>query len=142
MLDMSWQKEGGCPKGSVPIVRHVLTDHRIIRKNMSFADPANSTNGHQPDGYSTGCYDLKCPGWVLTSNQYSPGMSLQPSTYGGQQSELAMDIEKIPLGIPMRSHKISFWDQLLHQNVTTISLFRITLSFISSMVARDAVNQN
>ncbi|GAB4850371.1 hypothetical protein Ancab_029676 [Ancistrocladus abbreviatus] len=47
-----------------------------------------------PDGYSTGCYDRKCPGWVLTSNQYSPGMSLQPSTYGGQQSELAMDIEK------------------------------------------------
>ncbi|GAB4842378.1 hypothetical protein Ancab_012348, partial [Ancistrocladus abbreviatus] len=47
-----------------------------------------------PDAYATGCYDLTCAGWVLTSNQYSPSMSLQPSTYGGQQSELAMDIKR------------------------------------------------
>ncbi|GAB4824837.1 hypothetical protein Ancab_007706, partial [Ancistrocladus abbreviatus] len=47
------------------------------------------------NGYGgTGCYDLTCPGWVLTSSQYYPGMQLQSSTYGGQQIELAMDIER------------------------------------------------
>ncbi|GAB4850405.1 hypothetical protein Ancab_029709 [Ancistrocladus abbreviatus] len=51
--------------------------------------------GWQADGYQTGgCYDLTCPGWVLTSSQYSPGMRLRPSTYGGQQIELDMDIER------------------------------------------------
>ncbi|GAB4842388.1 hypothetical protein Ancab_012359, partial [Ancistrocladus abbreviatus] len=170
LFDMSWKKHGGCPEGSVPIVRHFLTDQKIIRKNLSrIADPASNNNGHQcaviffqngqptmqaaratitiwnphlkyqnsdfslsqiwitagsgsnlqtieagwqvyprrtrspgpklfvfwtPDSYASGCYDLTCSGWVLTSNQYSPGMSLQPSTYGGQQSELAMDIER------------------------------------------------
>ncbi|GAB4842727.1 hypothetical protein Ancab_012702, partial [Ancistrocladus abbreviatus] len=151
MFDMSWKKHGGCPQGSVPIVRHFLTDHKIIRKNLSrLADPASCNEGHQyaviffkngqptmqgaqatiwisagngsnlqtieagwqvypgrtgspgpklfvlwiPDAYATGCYDLTCSSWVLTSNQYSPGMSLQPSTYGGQQSELAMDVKR------------------------------------------------
>ncbi|GAB4824839.1 hypothetical protein Ancab_007708 [Ancistrocladus abbreviatus] len=168
LLDISWRKNGGCPEGSVPIVRNALSDHPIIRKNMS---SANQASGHQyavifflygqatmqggsatitqwdpylaqaadfslsqiwitagqsgttnlqtieagwqkypqrtgfdgptffvfwtADDYSsTGCYDLTCPGWVLTSSQYYPGMQLQSSTYGGQQIELAMDIER------------------------------------------------
>ncbi|GAB4860708.1 hypothetical protein Ancab_035871 [Ancistrocladus abbreviatus] len=166
LFDISWRKNGGCPEGSVPIVRSVISDRPIIRKNIS---SANQASGHQyaviffnygqasmqggfatitqwdpylalpgdfslsqiwitagqsgttnlqtieagwqkypqrtgvnaptffvfwtADGYSTGgCYDLTCPGWVLTSSQYSPGMILQPSTYGGQQIELAMNI--------------------------------------------------
>ncbi|GAB4824842.1 hypothetical protein Ancab_007711, partial [Ancistrocladus abbreviatus] len=110
LLDISWRKNGGCPEGSVPIVRNVLSDRPIIRKNMS---SANQESGHQKypqrtgfngptffvfwtaNGYSgTGCYDLTCPGWVLTSSQYYPGMQLQSSTYGGQQIELAMDIKR------------------------------------------------
>ncbi|GAB4824834.1 hypothetical protein Ancab_007704 [Ancistrocladus abbreviatus] len=168
LFDISWRKNGGCPEGSVPIVRNVLSDRPIIRKNIS---SGIQTSGHQhavifflngeatmqggratitqwdpylaqpedfslsqiwimagqdgttnrqtieagwqkhphrtgfngstffvywtADGYnSTGCYDLRCAGWVLTCSQYSPGMQLQSSTYGGQPIELAMDIER------------------------------------------------
>ncbi|GAB4846362.1 hypothetical protein Ancab_025368 [Ancistrocladus abbreviatus] len=167
LFDISWRKNGGCPEGSIPIVRSVLSDHPIIRKNMSFD---NQESGHQysyislsygqatmqggqatinqwdpylaqsldfslsqiwvtsgesgpnlqtieagwqkypnrtgvngptffvywtADGYNTtGCYDLKCPGWVQTSSMYIPGMPLQSSIYDGQQYELAMDIER------------------------------------------------
>ncbi|GAB4842390.1 hypothetical protein Ancab_012361, partial [Ancistrocladus abbreviatus] len=133
MLDMSWRKNGGCPKGSVPIVLHVLTDYPILKTDMLYGNSkvpvhhegSNATitiwdpklgpqgvfslshiwiagarrtqtieAGWQPDGYRTGCYDLTCPGWVLVSQNYSPGMTLQPSTYGGNQSELPMKIER------------------------------------------------
>ncbi|GMH17619.1 hypothetical protein Nepgr_019460 [Nepenthes gracilis] len=46
------------------------------------------------DGYNTGCYDLTCPGFVQTSDQYTPGMALTPSTYNGQQNELGLVINK------------------------------------------------
>ncbi|GAB4850362.1 hypothetical protein Ancab_029664 [Ancistrocladus abbreviatus] len=171
LFDISWRKNGGCPEGSIPIVRSVLSDRPIIRKNVSFFDPASYNQGHQyaviffnyeqaslqggratisqwdpslaqtadfslsqiwitggqsgttnlqtieagwqkypqrtgvngptffvywtANGYNgEGCYDLTCPGWVLTSNQYSPGMTLKSSAYGGQQIELAMDIKR------------------------------------------------
>ncbi|GAB2225661.1 hypothetical protein Droror1_Dr00006463 [Drosera rotundifolia] len=47
------------------------------------------------DAYNaTGCYDLTCPGFVQTNNQYSPGMALQPSVYQGVQYEFVLQIEK------------------------------------------------
>ncbi|GAB4850426.1 hypothetical protein Ancab_029730 [Ancistrocladus abbreviatus] len=92
LFDISWRKNGGCPKGLVPIVRSVLSNRPIIRKNMSFA---NQQSGHQADDYkTTGCYDLECPGWIQTSPIYSPGMPLQSSIYDGQQYELDINIER------------------------------------------------
>ncbi|GAB4850435.1 hypothetical protein Ancab_029739, partial [Ancistrocladus abbreviatus] len=44
LFDISWRKNGGCPEGSVLIVRSVLSNRPIIRKNMSFAD---QQSGHQ-----------------------------------------------------------------------------------------------
>jgi len=45
---------------------------------------------------NTGCYNLVCPGFVQTSNKIALGSVLQPvSTYGGQQYDITIDIEKV-----------------------------------------------
>ncbi|GMH17617.1 hypothetical protein Nepgr_019458 [Nepenthes gracilis] len=42
-----WYKSGKCPKGSIPIIRHINTGLPIIRKNITFGLPASYNTGHQ-----------------------------------------------------------------------------------------------
>ncbi|KAG1368774.1 hypothetical protein COCNU_14G012420 [Cocos nucifera] len=50
------------------------------------------------DGYqATGCYDLKCPGFVQVSNELALGAAIGPvSTYDGPQYEITLYVWKDP----------------------------------------------
>ena len=51
----------------------------------------------QANGYKgTGCYNLRCPGFVQTSKTFALGGALSPaSTYNGQQIEITLLIYKV-----------------------------------------------
>ncbi|XP_076941627.1 protein neprosin-like [Bidens hawaiensis] len=49
----------------------------------------------QPDGYRSGCYNLRCPGFVQISGKVSLGAAIAPvSTYSGPQYDIAFAIWK------------------------------------------------
>lgn len=51
----------------------------------------------QRDGYeNTGCYNLNCPGFVITNRAHSPGFRITPlSTFNGEQRGIALTIHKV-----------------------------------------------
>ncbi|KAL9255801.1 neprosin-like protein [Drosera capensis] len=72
------------------------------------------------DGYATtGCYDLSCPGFVQTNNEYAPGVALQPSVYQGQQNEFILQIEKDQQSgnywLYVSGTAIGYWPSALYQ---------------------------
>ncbi|XP_034709745.1 uncharacterized protein LOC117932576 [Vitis riparia] len=47
-------------------------------------------------GATTGCYDLLCPGFILTNPDFPLGFALPSSTYRGAQYDLKMSVSKDP----------------------------------------------
>ncbi|RVW47011.1 hypothetical protein CK203_102570 [Vitis vinifera] len=48
------------------------------------------------NGATTGCYDLLCPGFILTNPDFPLGLTLPSSTYRGAQYDLKMRVSKDP----------------------------------------------
>ncbi|XP_048134050.1 uncharacterized protein LOC115754953 [Rhodamnia argentea] len=81
------------------------------------------------DGYRNGCYNVLCPGFVQVSREVTPGFPLQPtSTYGGDQYELAIDIEQDRstgnwwLVVLRASIKVGYWPKELFLHLRDGSL--------------------
>jgi len=53
----------------------------------------------QADAYqNTGCYNLKCPGFVQASKKFALGAAISPiSTYNGKQFHITLSIWKVIL---------------------------------------------
>ncbi|XP_066342252.1 protein neprosin-like [Miscanthus floridulus] len=67
------------------------------------------------DGYqTTGCYNLNCPGFIQTNNQFAIGGSISPvSSYGGSQFDIDILIWKDPKGgnwwLQVGSYVVGYW---------------------------------
>ncbi|GAB4850322.1 hypothetical protein Ancab_029622 [Ancistrocladus abbreviatus] len=84
LFDISWRKNGGCPKGSVPIVRSVFSDRPIIRKNMSFSDLASYNQGHQYAVIFFNYGQASMQGGRATISQWDPHLA-QPADFSLSQ---------------------------------------------------------
>ncbi|KAI4986892.1 hypothetical protein ZWY2020_019522 [Hordeum vulgare] len=66
------------------------------------------------DAYQTGCYNLKCSGFVQTTNQIALGGTVSPvSTYGGAQYDLDILVWKDPKGgnwwLQVGTNTVGYW---------------------------------
>jgi len=63
----------------------------------------------QADAYhNTGCYNLKCPGFVQTNKKITLGAAISPvSTYNGKQFTITLSIWKVILSFTTLAHLFS-----------------------------------
>ncbi|CAO2142889.1 unnamed protein product [Urochloa humidicola] len=67
------------------------------------------------DGYNkTGCYNLRCPGFIQTNNQIAIGGSISPvSIYGGSQYDINIFIRKDPKDgnwwLQVENYVLGYW---------------------------------
>jgi hypothetical protein len=62
----------------------------------------------QVDNYGTGCYNLKCSGFVQTNRKIVLGGSIAPiSVYNGRQFDITLKIEQVTFCWDLYFHKLS-----------------------------------
>ncbi|KAK1312374.1 hypothetical protein QJS10_CPA07g00937 [Acorus calamus] len=122
-IHQPWHLNGRCPEGTIPIHRTRKSDlmRAISLKNFGkkypegIRHPEIVDGDHVSDDYrKTGCYNLKCSGFVQVSTEYLLGGTISPvSEYGGHQFRLAVnifqDVENGNWWLQLQNNLIGYW---------------------------------
>ncbi|TKY56704.1 hypothetical protein E2542_SST21150 [Spatholobus suberectus] len=118
-------KKVKCPTGTVPIRRTTKND--LIRDKSLLNDhimTQGNPGTHRDNFKKTGCYNIRCPGFVQTHKGYYLGSRVDDtSIYGGKIVEFSISITQDPVTqnwwLHIGNENIGYYPAMLFSNMTS-----------------------